>query len=87
MMNDDFVKDSDDPNQANIPTQYSVTAPPQTSGPPTSPTAMMLSAAMIVPNAEPWNIGHGPGANPGHSIQSGDNQKGPLNPRSIPGFS
>jgi hypothetical protein len=58
------VDDSQDPNQADIPVLHSVTAPPQTSGPPTAPKQMIKSAASIVPQHEPWP-GH-PSQNPGH---------------------
>lgn len=68
------VDDSMDPNQADIPLQHSVTAPPETSGPPTSPTKMIKSAAAIVPQHEPWP-GH-PAQNPGFN--------GAVNPSSVP---
>ncbi len=78
--NNDFVTDALDPNQADIPTQYSVMAPPQTSGPPTAPTATILTAAMHVPQHEPY-AGH-PAQNPGHSVSGG----GAVNPNTIPSF-
>lgn len=68
------VSDSPDANQADIPIEHSVTAPPQTSGPPTSPTGMMKSGCPIVPQHEPWP-GH-PSSNPGYNAS--------MNPSSIP---
>jgi hypothetical protein len=59
------VDDTQDPNQADIPVQHSVTAPPQTDGPPTAPKSMIQSAAAIVPQHEPWP-GH-PAQNPGYN--------------------
>ena len=58
------VADGTDPNQADIPILHSVTAPPQTSGPPTAPTGMIKSAAAIVPQHEPYP--DHPAQNPGH---------------------
>lgn len=66
------VSDGQDPNQADIPVQHSVTSAPQTSGPPTAPTGMVQSAAQIVPQHEPWP-GH-PAQNPGHNAAVNPNK-------------
>jgi hypothetical protein len=70
----DKIPDTLPANQADIPLQHSVTAPPQTNGPPTAPTKMIKSAAAIVPQHEPWP-GH-PAQNPGFN--------GAVNPSSVP---
>lgn len=68
----DTIPDTLAANQADIPVQHSVTAPPQTSGPPTAPTKMIQTACAIVPQHEPWP-GH-PAQNPGYNAAKNPNQ-------------
>ena len=68
----DTIPDTLPAHQADIPVQHSVTAPPQTSGPPTAPKKMIQTAAAIVPQHEPWP-GH-PAQNPGYNAAKNPNQ-------------